>query len=66
MFEKTGRRKVRSHPKKPAELIAKKRKRETKFRTEDWYANAVSSIAITNTGRGDRISGHWVSQLKAE
>ena len=66
MPKKTDRRSVRSRPAKPSALAGKKTRRGVKFTSERWYASAVSSIAITTTGRGDRVSGQWISQLIAD
>ena len=66
MSKKIAQRRVRSQPAKPTELAAKSRKRGTKFRTQGWYASAASSIAITSTGRGGRVSGHWISQFNGD
>ena len=63
MSKKANQRRMRSQPAKPTKLAAKRRKRPSKLRTESWYARALNSIAITSTGRGDRVSGHWISQL---
>ena len=66
MPKKTDQNRVRQHPKKRPQVSVKRRRRGINFRTENWYASAASSIAIASTGRGDRVSGHWVSQLQAE
>jgi hypothetical protein len=63
MSKKTDQKRVHSEPTKLTKVAAKKSKRPVSFSAEGWYASAASSIAITNTGRGDRVSGQWIAQL---
>ncbi len=63
MSKNIDRRRVHSEPTKLTKLAAKKNKRVTNFSTAGWYASAASSIGITNTGRGDRVSGQWISRI---
>lgn len=66
MSKKSGQNRVRQQPKKRTQMPAKRRKRGINFRADTWYASAASSIAIASTGRGERVSSQWVSQLQAD
>ena len=66
MSKKTDQTRVHSQATRSTKFAAKRRKRGTKFRTQGWYTSAAGSIAITSTGKGDRVGGHWISQLNGD